>query len=445
MARKNKSILHLCLILFVVTICTGKPETAVAQPAPALEILQLVNSFRVTNGLPPFQLNSALTIAAQTHADWMAANIIFDQHVEDNGSTPQSRAAAAGYVGRVVENIVGGTGMTPHQGLIWWQNSPVHYNTLVTTRYIEAGVGYASNGGANFYVLLVGVPADHPGAPPPNTTNDSPEPLFITPIELAQPREDGSIVHVVQPGQALWSIAAYYEVPLSELLLINNLTPDSFIKPGDEIIVRLPDGASLPPTPTPPLTHVVQEGESLWSIAARYNLKLADLLWFNNLTEDAILRPGDELMIRLAPGQSPPPTPTPILTHVVRAGQTLWDIALTYGLSLDELLAYNGLSAEAIIRPGDVLFVRPPVPTAVSEMSPTVTPIPQPSPTPSPTFTPVPTEATMSVRSETETAVSPTPTPIPETGNALITWGGTLLLIGLMILVGAIYFLRRNL
>jgi murein DD-endopeptidase MepM/ murein hydrolase activator NlpD len=57
------------------------------------------------------------------------------------------------------------------------------------------------------------------------------------------------------------------------------------------------------------LAHIVESGDSLWSIAARYNLSLADLLAFNGMTEDSFLGIGDEIMI-----VSPTPTATPTLT-----------------------------------------------------------------------------------------------------------------------------------
>jgi LysM repeat protein len=367
--------------------------------------MQLVNGFRTANGLPPFQINSALAAAAQNQANYMAANTVFSSHIGAGGSTPQSRANAAGYVGYVSENIVGGTGMSSSRGLTWWRNSPVHYNTLITSRYIEAGTGYATNGSENFYVLVVGRPSD---APPANSAqDDSPEVIFVTPIVLSQPNEDGSIIHVVQDGQALWSLAAHYEVELSDLMLFNSLSDNDFVRPGDEIIIRLAEGQEPPPTPTPPLTYIVRSGDTAWSIAARNGIKLSDFLWFNNFAEDAILHPGAEVIVHLAAGQPPPPTPTPIMTHIVRSGQTLWDIALTYGLTLDDLLAYNGLNADALLQVGQELRVRP---------------LPQPTPslppaTPEPaTIEPSPTAITV----VDTTPVSPTPT-IPITAVATPT------------------------
>jgi LysM repeat protein len=235
----KKWILGIFLCLFMVV---GETTAVHAQSASA--IFQEVNQFRINNGLVPFQFSNALAAAAQNQANFMAANTVFSSHVGAGGSTPQSRAAAAGYIGRVTENIVGGTGMTAARGLTWWVSSPVHYNTLITSRYQEAGTGFATNGTDNFYVLVVGQPSD---APPQNVVDDSPEPLYITPITLAQPAEDGSIVHVVQEGQALWSLAAHYEVTLSDLLLFNSLPPNAIVQPGDRITIRLADGAAPPP------------------------------------------------------------------------------------------------------------------------------------------------------------------------------------------------------
>lgn len=390
-------------LIFSLLILTHNP--VFAQSGSALEIIQLINQFRVNNGLPAFQINQSLVSAAQNQANYMSEYGVFSSHIGYGGSTPQSRANAAGYKGIVSENIVGGTDLNARQGLNWWLNSPVHYNTLVTSRYSEAGTAFATNGDANFFVLVVGRKIN--AATPPSNGDDSPAPLYITPITLAQAGEDGSIVHEVQDGQALWTLAAYYEVPLSDLILFNQLNETDFVQPGDQIIIRLPDGAEPPPTPTPSLFHTVQEGQSLWSIALRYDLRFGDLLLFNGFDETAVLQPGDEIKIRLAPGEAPPATPTPIIFHTIQSGQTLWDIALTYGLDLQELLAFNeGLTADSILQIGDQIQVRnlsptplPPTETVVSTQTPIVqTPTidvdPTQTMTPGSTSTPESTPAT---------------------------------------------------
>ena len=56
---------------------------------------------------------------------------------------------------------------------------------------------------------------------------------------VATPDEDGRIVHLVQPGQTLWTIAAAYEIEVTELVALNNMTAQSFIFPGQELTIAL--------------------------------------------------------------------------------------------------------------------------------------------------------------------------------------------------------------
>lgn len=346
----------LCALLLAALGDRNGDSIARAQTSTTQIVLELVNQVRSERGLPPYRFNQALSVAAQNQADFNATNARYG-HGGEGGSRPQDRAEAAGYTGNVIENVVGGWDLTPQQGVTWWVNSPVHYNTLISTRYIDAGAGYATNGRQRHYTLVVGRPSD--ATDNPISVNEQPAgpPAFVEPIVISEPDADGSIIHKVMTGHTLWAIAARYNVRLTDLLLYNNLSETSLLRPGDELIVRLADGQEPPPTPTPPLSHIVRAGETLWTVAARYRLDLSELLWLNSIDENEVLQPGDALTIRLAAGQLPPPTPTPQTTHVVQAGDTAWGIAAQYGLSVDALLTLNGLNADDILRPGDTLRI----------------------------------------------------------------------------------------
>lgn len=97
---------------------------------------------------------------------------------------------------------------------------------------------------------------DGAGAPPPpepdTTLTPAPTVEVIIPVDVATPQPDGSIIHVVQQGQALLHIASAYKVELSELLTLNGLTTAAVIFPGDELIIKLADS-----TPTPTVTSRV--------------------------------------------------------------------------------------------------------------------------------------------------------------------------------------------
>jgi len=85
--------------------------------------------------------------------------------------------------------------------------------------------------------------------PPKSDGTAQPQPTQATiiPIKVAEANPDGSVVHEVKEGQTLWNIAAAYQVNLSEVLRLNGLTEGSLIYPGQKLLIK---AASLSPTPT---------------------------------------------------------------------------------------------------------------------------------------------------------------------------------------------------
>ncbi|OGJ37444.1 MAG: hypothetical protein A2383_00270 [Candidatus Pacebacteria bacterium RIFOXYB1_FULL_39_46] len=70
------------------------------------------------------------------------------------------------------------------------------------------------------------------------------------------------------------------------------------------------------------IIHVVEEEETLSSIAARYGLQVDTVLWENNLTETSKIKPGQELKILPVDG----------VRHKVARGETIYSIGKRYGL-----------------------------------------------------------------------------------------------------------------
>lgn len=103
-------------------------------------------------------------------------------------------------------------------------------------------------------------------------------------------------------------------------------------------------------------SHIVQPGETLSSIAARYGVTLDSLLFYNDLTENSILDRGQVILI-------PPTGGTPVIggdteTYTVLRGDTLYSIALRYDTTVEALLVTNTNVVNAsAIRPGLVLTV----------------------------------------------------------------------------------------
>lgn len=324
-------------------------STAHAQSGPANELIQLVNEFRIANGMPALEVNNALMAAAQGHADWQAANHNHF-HQGAGGSMPQDRANAAGYSGLVGENVANGT--RGYVSSAWavdgWAGSYGHRITMLS-RNVHIGAGVAENADETYYVLMVGSPSSSSPGSRPNPTQSSEEatvpPVIVVPIIVATPREDGAIVHVVQQGQTAWAIASRYGIALEELLAINHLSRNAMLHPGDEIIIRLGEGQAPPPLPTIPTSHIVQDGESLWGIAVKYGLTLDELLVLNGLTRGAIIKPRDKLQLHIfEPSPTTPATIEPIstpteMTPTSRASQT--PIPTAVAVMLDSTLVLS--------------------------------------------------------------------------------------------------------
>ncbi len=102
-------------------------------------------------------------------------------------------------------------------------------------------------------------------------------------------------------------------------------------------------------------SHTVRPGETAWELASRFEVSLGTLLAANGIAADALIRSGQVLVVP-SPQPSPPPAPQPA-GHVVVPGDSLWSIADQAGVELADLLAANDLDAAAPIVPGQQLVI----------------------------------------------------------------------------------------
>ena len=113
-------------------------------------------------------------------------------------------------------------------------------------------------------------------------------------------------------------------------------------------------------------TYAVQEGDTLAAIAERYHTSVDALATLNYLQDPAHLEVGRELRIpATGPGGTTPvgPTGQPVArgaemtTYTVQTGESLADIALRLGSTVDDLTRLNQLDDPKNIQPGDQLFI----------------------------------------------------------------------------------------
>lgn len=117
--------------------------------------------------------------------------------------------------------------------------------------------------------------------------------------------------------------------------------PDALIKP------ILPLIQQEPPQQRTIQTYVVKTGDTLGNIARANGLKLATLLWANNLTEQSLIRIGQRLVILPVDG----------IHYRVQRGDTLGAIARRYGSDIDKIMKANSMSNPNAVAIGELLLI----------------------------------------------------------------------------------------
>jgi peptidoglycan DL-endopeptidase LytE len=170
--------------------------------------------------------------------------------------------------------------------------------------------------------------------------------------------EVAASTYKVQSGDSLWNIARKYDTSISKIKDLNNLSSD-LIFPNQLLQVSATNAPSTdkPSTnkPSAAKTYTVVSGDTLIAIANKHNISLAELKTWNNISSHLIY-PGQSLVVsKSANTEAPNPAPSPApvnpgseTVYTVKSGDTLSYIALKYGVSVQELKKWNGLSSDMI-------------------------------------------------------------------------------------------------
>lgn len=158
--------------------------------------------------------------------------------------------------------------------------------------------------------------------------------------------EEEENIYIVKKGDSLYSIANKYNTTVEELKRINNLT-SNILSIGQ--VLKLPsDKANNVEKEENTISYTVQKGDSLYSIARKYDTTIDRIKDLNNLTTN-LLSIGQVLLI---------PTDTNLeTTYTVQKGDSLYSIAKKYNTTVDRLKQLNNLTSN-LLSIGQILIVR---------------------------------------------------------------------------------------
>ena len=287
----------------------------------AYDLILAMNSLRVGNGLPALIEHPIVNAVAQATARTMADNLL-TWHIGD----VRGRLAAAGYGGGTgtvwgTENFAVGYSLTLDAIMVVWADE-AHMLPAVKPYYCHVGAGVATAAnGIIYYVLQAAYvsgqtcpstpssPGTTPGATP--ISGGGGVPGIIFPVTVATPDVDGNIYHIVEMGQSLWSIAIAYKVTISDIEKWNNISRNTPLRTGQRLLIPGKNTQGYA-TPTP-----------------------------------------KGLIVKSTPdaeGQ---------IIHVVAACQTLSTISAAYDVPLDTILRLNNIKADWPLQIGQQLVISP--------------------------------------------------------------------------------------
>jgi murein DD-endopeptidase MepM/ murein hydrolase activator NlpD len=158
-------------------------------------------------------------------------------------------------------------------------------------------------------------------------------------------------VHEVQSGENLTVIATTYGVTLEALMAANGLTDADILQIGQELIIPGGTGDAVS------AVYTAQVGDTLAGIAADFNTTVEDVAAANRT---ASLRPplaGGQSVAVISRTGSDTPRPRAGRPHIVEPGETLLGLAARYDINPGELAGLNALGALAALVPGQRLIV----------------------------------------------------------------------------------------
>jgi cell wall-associated NlpC family hydrolase len=205
------------------------------------------------------------------------------------------------------------------------------------------------------------------------------------PASVAEP-PPMPVVHTVEEGESLRMLAARFGISVDTIMAANQLTNPDLLKVGQELVIL----------PTNGVLHTVSEGESLRRIAEHYEVAITEIIAANDFGGNpdvvvvgnklvipgasptahdpgsaqsvAVAGDGEQLAATVSTGGHVSPVvgetiarraaPSP-RTYEVQEGDTLRDIAETFGVDVATILSSNGIADPDTIKPGTELRILP--------------------------------------------------------------------------------------
>ncbi|MFL2712398.1 MAG: LysM peptidoglycan-binding domain-containing protein [Gammaproteobacteria bacterium] len=161
------------------------------------------------------------------------------------------------------------------------------------------------------------------------------------------------ISHIVQSGDSLWSLASKYDTEVRIIKKINYLNND-LLSINDTLLIPLSKSKSNNFIPYE--MYIVSEGDTLWSIAKEYNIEIRDLSRMNSIDENSYLQLGQQLSIGNKNIHRNMESKKRTILYSVKQGDNLFKISELFDVSIRSIEEINNFKNTTLM-PGQIIKV----------------------------------------------------------------------------------------
>ena len=161
-------------------------------------------------------------------------------------------------------------------------------------------------------------------------------------------------IYTIKSGDTLSEIALEYGTTVSNILSLNPLiTNPNLIYPGQNIIINT-SNSNESVTNT---TYTVKRGDTLSEIALKYNTTVSNLANLNNISNPNLIYPGQVITINSSTNIENGKNSCGKITYTIKRGDTLSSIARKYNTSVNKLVMLNNISNPNLIYAGNIIII----------------------------------------------------------------------------------------
>lgn len=158
------------------------------------------------------------------------------------------------------------------------------------------------------------------------------------------------VFYTVRPGDTLWKLSVRFKASVADIVRSNNLLNPDVVGAGDVLYLPYPVSPRFEEV-------VVQPGDTLGKIAARFKTTVRSIALSNQLDRADVVNVGTVLKVGRGPEVMSDGT-HPFQTYAVQPGDTLWNVSARSGLSVQQLMANNQWTRPVELTVGQMMIIR---------------------------------------------------------------------------------------